>query len=203
MAEITEDNKKQREIGKQLFLVNILHYENVKARRGGYSFLSKEKLAAWASMTQDELDHFIDACSALDPYNMASEAAKKCCRENTFKSDKEAYCFVLSTYYIMGDLFVTSLETDEFEGFCKKNSEYNYQRYCGKYKEYSVDESYATPEILEEAMKFFIKYYVSVISEVLSKGYDWDVITGMARLDITEERYQTLVNTFVKETINE
>ena len=54
-----EEIEKQREIGKQLFLVNILHYENDRARKGGYSFLSRDKLAAWASMTKEELDRFM------------------------------------------------------------------------------------------------------------------------------------------------
>ncbi len=70
----------QREIGKQLFLINILHYENDRARKGGYSFLSRDRLAAWASMTKEELDSFIDVCGSLDPYNMATEAANACCR---------------------------------------------------------------------------------------------------------------------------
>ena len=37
-----EEIEKQREIGKQLFLVNILHYENDHVRKGGFSFLSRD-----------------------------------------------------------------------------------------------------------------------------------------------------------------
>lgn len=195
--------KEQREIGKQLFLVNILHYENDRVQEGGYSFLSRDTLAAWASMTKDELDHFIDACSALDPFNMAAEAAKKCCRNDTFKSEKGALCFVLSTYYRMGDLFATSLDIDKFEESCKKFSEYNYQRYCEKHKEYPVDEAYATPEVFEEAMRFYLKYFVALIKNILSEGYDWDVIISMTRKDITEERYHSLVRAFMKEIDDE
>ena len=195
--------KKQREIGKQLFLINILHHENDKARKGGYSFLSRDNVATWASMTKDELDHFIDVCSALDPYNMAAEAAKGCCREDTFKSEKEAYCFVLSSYYRMGDLFAASLEVDKFEDNCRKISEHNYQTYCKNYKEYPVSEFYSTPKVLEEAMRFYINHLITVIKEVLSEGYDWDVITSMTRDNITEERYHSLVNAFVKEGADE
>ena len=198
-----EEISKQREIGKQLFLVNILHYENDRALKGGYSFLSRDNLAAWASMTKEELDRFIDVCGALDPYNMAAEAAKECCRKEPFKSEKDAYCFVLSTYYRMGDLFAATLDIDKFEEHCKKFSEYNYQTYSEKHEEYSVDESYSTPEIYEKVMSFYIRYLVAVIKEVISEGYAWDVISSMTRTDISEERYNSLATAFAKEAVNE
>ncbi len=198
-----EEIEKQREIGKQLFLVNILHYENDRARKGGYSFLSRDNLAAWASMTKEELDRFIDVCGALDPYNMAAEAAKECCRKEPFKLEKDAYCFVLSTYYRMGDLFAATLDIDKFEEHCKKFSEYNYQTYSEKHEEYPVDESYSTPEIYEKVMSFYIRYLVAVIKEVISEGYAWDVISSMTRTDISEERYNNLATAFAKEAANE
>lgn len=198
-----EEIEKQREIGKQLLLVNILHYENDRARKGGYSFLSRDNLAAWASMTKEELDRFIDVCGALDPYNMAAEAAKECCRKEPFKSEKDAYCFVLSTYYRMGDFFAATLDIDKFEEHCKKFSEYNYQTYSEKHEEYSVDESYSTPEIYEKVMSFYIRYLVAVIKEVIGEGYAWDVISSMTRTDISEERYNSLVTAFAKEAANE
>ena len=198
-----EEIEKQREIGKQLFLVNILHYENDRALKGGYSFLSRDKLAAWASMTKEELDRFIDVCGALDPYNMAVEAAKECCRKEPFKSEEDAYCFVLSTYYRMGDFFAATLDIDKFEEHCKKFSEYNYQTYSEKHEEYPVDESYSTPEIYEKVMSFYIRYLVAVIKEVISEGYAWNVISSMTRTDISEERYNSLATAFAKEAVNE
>lgn len=119
----------QREIGKQLFLVSIIHYESDFVRKWGYSFLSRDKLVAWTSTAKEELDHFIDVCGALDPYNMAAEAAKECCRKEPFKSERDAYCFVLFTYYRMGDLFASTMNIDKFEDYCKKFSEHNYKSY--------------------------------------------------------------------------
>ena len=190
--------KRQREIGKQLFLVNMVHCENDIGRKGGYSFLSRDDVATWASMTREEIDHFIAVCSTLDPYGIASEAARECCKETTFKSEKNAYCFVFSTYYRMGDLFSGFVKPDNFGVVCKGLSESNYQTYCEKHKNYPVDESYATSEVFEEAMTFYIKYYVEVIKEVVSEGYDWDVITAMTRTNISEERYHSLANAFVE-----
>ncbi len=45
----------QREIGKQLFLVDILHHENDRVRKGGHSSISRDSLAACASMTKEEV----------------------------------------------------------------------------------------------------------------------------------------------------
>ena len=118
-----EEIQKQREIGNQLFLVNILHYENDRVRKGGFSFLSRDKLAAWASMTEEELDSFINVCGALYPHNMAEEAARECCQKDPFISGKNAYCFILSTYFRMGDLFAATLDIDKFEEYCRKFSE--------------------------------------------------------------------------------
>ena len=70
-------------------------------------------------------------------------------------------------------------------------------------KEYPVSEFYSTPKVLEEAMRFYINHLITVIKEVLSEGYDWDVITSMTRDNITEERYHSLVNAFVKEGADE
>ena len=193
----------QREIGKQLFLINILHYENDRARKGGYSFLSRDRLAAWASMTKEELDSFIDVCGSLDPYNMATEAAMACCRKEPFKSEKNSYHFVLSTYYRMGDLFAATLAVDKFKEHCKKFSEDNYQTYSEKHKEYSVAESYSTPEIFEKVMSFYIRYLIAIIEEAISEGYAWDVISSMTRTDISEERYNSLAEVFAKEVADE
>ena len=193
----------QRKIGKQLFLVNILHYENDQARKGGYSFLSRESLAAWASLSKEDLDRFIDVCGALDPYKMATEAARECCKEEPFNSEKGAFYFVLSTYYRMGDLFASTLDIDKFEDYCKKNSEYNYQTYSEKHEQYPVAKSYSTPETFEKVMRFYIRYLVTLIKEVIAEGYSWDVIASMARTDISEERYNNLAKAFAKEIANE
>lgn len=198
-----EEIEKQREIGKQLFLVNILHYENDHVRKGGFSFLSRDDLAAWASMSREELDRFIEVCGTLDPYNMVADAAKECCRKEPFKSEKNAYCFVLSTYYRMGDLFVATLDIDKYEDHCRKFSEYNYQTYSEKHEEYPVAESYSTPKILEKAMSFYIRYLVAIIKDAISEGYSWDVILSMTRADISEERYNSLAKVFAKEDADE
>ena len=196
IAMMKEEIDIQREIGKQLFLVNILHYENDRARKSGFSFLSRNTLAAWASMTEEELDSFIDVCGALDPDKMAAEAAKECCRKEPFKSEENAHCFVLSTYYRMGDLFTVTLDIDKFENYCKIVSEYNYQTYNEYHEEYPVAKSFSAPKVFEKAMSIYIRYLVAIIKKAQSEGYAWDVIARMTRTEISEERYNSLVKAF-------
>ncbi|MBR0147718.1 MAG: hypothetical protein IJM23_00825 [Lachnospiraceae bacterium] len=190
--------EKQREIGKQLFLVNILHHENDKVANGGYSTLSRERIAAWASMTKDEIDDFIDACSVLDPHNISSEVAERYCDEYAYEDER--YCFVKFTCYSNGITFAVLIDIDKFEHCCKGISKYNYQKYSEKFKEYPIDESYATPEVFGAIMRFYIQILLETIRDVLFDGYDWDVVTNMTRIGITEERYHDLVNSFLTET---
>lgn len=190
--------KRQREIGKQLFLVNILHSENDRVRKGGYSFIDRDELADWASISIDELNRFIDICACLDPTNMVINAADNYCENDTFKNKRNVRWFIVSTYYRMGALFTGSLLIDKFNECYKDMSEYNYERYCEIHEEKPVDELFATPEVFEEIMVFYIKYFLSAVKEVLSEGYDWDVVAAMTRTDISEERYNKLVNLFMK-----
>ena len=190
---------RQREIGKQLLLVNILQHENDLIQKGGYSFVSKGNLVAWTSMTEEELESFVSFCSALDPFKRAAETAKKCSREELFSSEKEAYLFILSACYRLGDLFAGLLDLDRFVDYCEVYSKYNFQSYNEKYKEeYPVDEALATPEIFEEMMRSYIRCSLDDVDEALSEGYDWAVITKMTRDAISEKRYHDLVKEFRK-----
>lgn len=83
--------KKQREIGKQLFLIDIIHHENNKARNGGFSTLSRDDLAKWASMTNNELDRFIGLCSALDPHKILIEIARSSGNNAPSESETEVF----------------------------------------------------------------------------------------------------------------
>ena len=191
------DLERQRETGKQLVLLNILHYDEDLAQRNGRSFVSRDNLAAWSAMSKDRFDHFMDLYRVLHPYNLPDEAAKKCCKEDPFKSEKDAWVFLLSTYYRMGNLFLLTLDIEKFEDYCREYSERNYQTYDVRHgADCPVSDSYAEPKLFEKAMKFYIRYLVDKIKEVLSEGYDWDVITGMMKTSLSKERFLNLATAF-------
>lgn len=189
-----EDMAKQRNIGKQLLLINILQEENDRARKGGYSFLSMDRLALWAEMTNEELDQFVNVCATLDPYSMSSEAAKKFSYygDEDIEKEKNAYCFVLSVYLRFGDFLIEDFDLDKLNKICGEVAGSNYQRYCEKYEEYPVDGAFGTPEMLARIMRFYLQHFVSSVKEVIGLGYDWDVIAKMARSDISKERFQQI-----------
>ena len=187
---------RQREIGKQQMLVKILHYEN---DRRGHSFVSRDDLVGWTSMSEDELETFISFCSALDPYSIADETANNCRREEKFKNESESYIYILSACYRFGGLFASILDPDLLEEYVEEYAAVNYRIYKEKYGEtYPVDKFMAAPDVFKHMMQSYIKCYLDNMDEALSAGYDWDVIAKMTRDNISEKRYQVLVKAFRK-----
>ena len=189
-----EETARQRNIGKQMFLINILQIENDRVKEGGYSFLSRDQLASWAEMTNEEMDQFINVCATLDPFSMSSEAAKRLSLygDEDIKKEENAFCFVFSLYLQFGKFLIEDLEPDKLSRFYEVIAEPNYQRYCTKYEEYPVDSTFGTSEMLERITKFYLHHFVSSVKEAIGLGYDWDVIVKMARADISKERFQQI-----------
>lgn len=188
--------ERQREIGKQLFLVKIIQCETDWGRRGGFSFIPRNKIISWTSMSKEELDHFISLCCMLDPENLSSEAASDCCKEDLFAREKNAFFFVLHTYHELGEVFTILMRSGKLEDICEALSERNYKEYSKRFAEWAVDESFAAPKILEAVMRIYLRHFVNTVKEVVAEGYDWDVIKAMMRVDINEERFEELENAF-------
>ena len=183
-----------RNIGKQLFLINILQKENDLVKEGGFSFLSGDQVASWAEMTNEELDQFVNVCATLDPFSMSPEAARRFSRygDEDIKKEKNAFCFVLSVYLRYGGFLIEKVEPDKLSRFCEDIAEPNYQRYCTKYEKYPVDITFGTSEMLGRITRFYLHHFVSSVKEVIGLGYDWDVIVKMAKADISKERFQLI-----------
>ncbi len=188
------EEEKQREIGKQLFLVSILQHEEDRIQKGGWPFLSKEHLAEWASMTEEELERFIDVNTSLNLIDMSTEAANRCSEAVYPDYSKDAYCFILSTYYRMGHIFVLDLDIGNIDEFCEATSEINYRTYCERHEDYPVDESFATPKVFKILVRFFIIFLTKAVKKALAEGYDWDVVSRMTRVDLTEDRFYILAS---------
>lgn len=182
------DVERQREIGKQLLLVDILHCEDDFAIKHEFMRISRRMVAEWVSMTEDEFGGFINRYSALGPYNLGDEAAKTCLKEEIFENEKNAYMFILSTYYKRGARFIEDLKKEDIKSYCEQTAEYNYQIYEG----FPVGSSLATAEVLETMIIYYIRYFVGIVTDAISEGYDWDVVARMTRRNISEERFHEL-----------
>ena len=192
--------EKQREIGKQLMLVDIIHCENDSVKKGAFSFVSKDELAKWASMKKEELGRLVNACADLDPFNMACNVAHECANYNEeYKQDKNVYSFMLSSFLRQGEIILQDIGIDEISAYCERKAKANYESYQKKMEEFPVDEKYSEGSTLEDIMTLYIRHFIKTVKEAVSQGYDWDVINRMLRFDISQERFQELEMHFAGE----
>ena len=111
---------RQRKIGKQLMLVEIIHQEKEKVQRGGISFVDRGRLASWAAMTKEEIDDFVDVYSSLDPFEMAQNVAKGYAYGREQKSQNSVFMFLLSTYHRFGcGYYLDNVALDSIPQLCE------------------------------------------------------------------------------------
>lgn len=185
--------ERQRNIGKQMLLVDILHAENENARNGGFCFVSKDDMANWASMEKDEFKEFFDVCSWLSRYPLADDVAGGCSRREEYKSDINAYAFIRYTYLHMGDpvLIIQNMIPNATETYSEVNAEEHYKSYMEKYKAFPVQDRYSSAEVLADILQFYLDNFIERAKEALDKGYDWDVICRMRELKISQDILKT------------
>ena len=181
--------EKQREIGKQLLIVDIIHYENDHVAKGGVSFVSRDQMTGWTSMDEKELTKIGDTCARLDGFNLASSAAWKYCGG---EYEKNAYMFALSTYRRLGYVMVEVLDIEIFPDFFRKSARGNYEEYCKKHEDFPVGEEFADVTVFEQIMRHYLEFFVNSVVEAMDSNYDWDVIKRMLRSTISEERFELL-----------
>ena len=187
----------QRIIGKQQMLVDIIHYENDMARKGGFPFVSKDELAKWASIEKEELSDFIDVCSNLDPFNLARNVAHECALYGEeYKREENAFRFMMHSFLRFGEIILELVYIDEISSFCEGIAKGNFEAYQAKMEEYPVTEKYSEGVVFEGIMKHYIEHFIEVVKDAESKGYDWDVINRMLRFEISSERFHELEEAF-------
>ena len=185
--------EKQREIGKQLMLVDIIHYENERVMKGAFFSVSKDELAKWASMEKEELGRLVNTCADLDPFNMACNVAHECASHNEeYKKDKNAYSFMLHSFRSHGEMILLLIGQVEISAYCEINAKENYESYKKKMEEFPVDEKYSKGSTLEGIMTLYILHFIKAVKDAVGQGYDWDVISRMLRFDISQERFQEI-----------
>ena len=178
---VEEMIKKERLIGQKLLLVRIIHIENER----GFSFIDIGHVAKWMNMSMDEVSQYVEACSTLDYDRICLIAAMDFCEGNyhllsIFRFFYEVYGMT----YLMLRLY---REKSDLEAWIKKIKE----RYREKYQEKFGKEE-MTNEELQEALDFFIKYYVNAIEKVRVCGFEWDVIVEMLKNDLNREEILAL-----------
>ena len=97
---------KEREIGKQQLIVNILKVENEKVRRGGFSTLTADRIAKWADISIEDVRRMVDACGLLGITSIASEAVNEYFDSDGHLEERYMRVFALYTCYKNGNRFI-------------------------------------------------------------------------------------------------
>lgn len=182
--------EKQRLIGKQLMLVDLIHEENDSNTR--FSFVSKDDLSKWSRIEKEEIIKLVNTCAYMDDFTMQCNAAKDLAYHKDGSVGSNAYLFYLSTYRRFWYFALMLIDKDSIDGYSHKNAQKNYEEYMKKHQEYPVDEEMANAEFFKNVLEHYVRWFVDCFNNALEDGYDWDVVTRMARIDLSQERFKVL-----------
>ena len=188
--------EKQREIGKQILLVRIIQCENDKAERGLMSRIDRDDMAEWASISKREINNLINICGELNWYCFIRDLALYVAYSKKYSGNQDVFLFLFYTYMKNGRKILTDIDPDLMDEFCSKKYLKNYYGYNRTAECDFIGKEYATPEFMENALDNCVSYYVYLIRQALSHGYDWDVIKEMTKTEITKERFRVLEEAF-------
>ena len=196
--EMYSDNliERQRKIGKQLMLVNMIHVENEKELNGQFvSQLPIETLSEWSLMDEDEIDELIEATHCLYEQLLVQDFVyelSSCNRDHHV----DHRIFLEDTILDHGSKVLSNYNEVYITDYSIREAKTNYYKLQNKYAKINVSKEFATPQRFRETLEHYVKYVVHLIGEVVSKGYDWAVIKEMLGYDLTEEKYEELVALF-------
>ncbi len=187
-----EEIEKQRLIGKQLMIVDLIHAENDKAQKTGFSFVTTDHLQKWSGMEESEVKKLVDTCAYMDDFNLSCNAAKDLDCQKNESEGSNSYLFYLNTFRRLGSTAIIALNKEVMEDYCNHAAKINYEQYQENYPEYPVDEAMSSSEVLQMVLEHYVRWFVKYCKRALEDGYDWDVVARMARTEISEERFAIL-----------
>jgi len=179
---------KEREIGQQILLVKIIKSINRRNLSTGISFIDKDDIMEWASLSKGDVDKLINCCAALDDYRLSFDAAIQLELAHIFKWEENLVLYTFALFSRLGWLVATQFNLSELSNYCKNSANDVYIIYCERRPDNPVSTELTTPEAMERGILFFLKYFVEQIDYVNSNGFHWDVIKTMFGHEITEER---------------
>ena len=191
----TNEKERQRLIGKQLAMVNIHHMECDRAKRGFINSVSRADITEWFSLTEDYTNEFFNTCDMLAPFQLTGEFAFNYSR---CKGNLDSTMLTFSRYSIRKykEYIIRFIVPECIGEFCRNKSADNYRGYCEWRREDPNRTDLASPEVMENILINYANYFIFLVKIALSDGYDWDVLTNMLEMDITQERFRVLDSSF-------
>ncbi len=179
------ENERQREIGKQLMIINMVRDINENSPMSG---ITRTETAEWASMdindvrklcffwkdfTWDEL-----AWSAIHAYEHDGNRA-----------GKNGELYMLRICMVYGNVALNISFCDYERDLVEKLACGAYSDYCAKHSDRPISEDIDKVAIFEKILSYYEKRFIEVLEEVIAEGYDWDVICELAGFDIPTKKY--------------
>ncbi len=188
--------ERQRKIGKQLMMVNIIHVRNDREIRGCWpGLLSIDDLSEWSLIERDEIGDLVEATNCLYDSLMARDFSWELYSgSNDYKGN--CLIFLKETMLNHGNNVLPNYDNEYITEYSIREADKNYIDYLRKYPGATDKKEYATPTMFRKILEYYVKNTVHSIGEVVADGYDWAVIKEMLRCDLTEEKYKELVELF-------
>ncbi len=186
-----EEIQKQREIGKYLLMIDIIQKEQKSP--SGYSFISSDDLANWASVDKDEISNLADCCYKFEAYHHAFISAYRIKEKlPCIKTDNDIK-FLIYTIFRENYLFVQYLIYNDQNDYYENIANRNYEKYCKSFADiHPVSENFRSSDLFRLIFINYISYFCSLFEYVLSYGYDWDVANKIADINISKKRFDYL-----------
>lgn len=180
----------QRNIGKQLMLVNILRRENEKAQELGLSYIDKDDIVSWSMVSKEEVSDFVSTFTSLDKKILAANAANEFKYNSITPLNPNLFSFLFFTYKNIGeDLFkCCSYSTNSLIEYGDHHAKENYQRYVKDIGS-ELGEVLGTPSGYLAVIRSYLQFFVRTVNSILKKGYEWDVVSEMLWCDIDRDDY--------------
>lgn len=198
------DIMKQRKIGKQQLLVNIIQRENIYPIRKSFLMpsipsISPEDVMKWSSMTPEEIELLLRACDDLTSSKLSSDTICQSTKMEDYEREKNKLHFMVYTYRKYGDRLLHDVELESLDSFYENEAEKNYDGFCTLWEEeYRGDDFQSKRDAFQSAIEKYVRHFIETVEGFLEEGIEWEVITEMLERKMTEQRFSALKTVFSK-----
>ena len=183
---------RQREIGKQIMLVDIIQSENDLVKKHGIPSYTKIKdLAKWANMKEEDVEDFAYACRLADTYFVHIDALGLFPYIDKDNKDNERH-FLFCSCDNLKDIIFDNVDDINNTIIIEVIVIKNFIKICEHWPRMLISEKYADVSLMGSFVEYYICYYVKRIKKILSMGYDWDVVCKMLRYNLSKDKYYVL-----------
>lgn len=187
--ERVEKINKERVIGTQICMVRMIHWQS----NNTLFPMTVSNIADCMRISEKEAKTYVDGCSKLYNPNVLFDVTYNFCK----KTGIIRYTEFRNLYQVYGNTYLrlaTYLENEklqawveEIKGVCTGNI-------------FDIGEENISPQIIKEALDYYVEYYVDVFEKMMEKEVDLEVVQEMVEnlLDAKEIKQLLLIRSHKK-----